>query len=255
MAETVVIDAGHGGYDNGASYNGRLEKDDVLRLALAVGGILESYGVNVVYTRTGDVYDSPVQKARIGNNSNADFFVSLHRNSSPYPNTYSGVQTLLYDNSGIKVELADNINDELAKAGYTNLGISIRPNLAVLRATDMPAALVEVGFINTDQDNRIFDENFNSVANGIAQGILTTIRQEQEGEIPSNFYRVQVGLFNQYNNAQNMLGELLEQGYNAFITRFGNYYVVQVGGVETLQEVQALEQSLKDRGYETLIVY
>ena len=52
---TVVIDAGHGGSDFGATYLGRKEKDDTLRLALAVGNILEENGVNVIYTRTSDV--------------------------------------------------------------------------------------------------------------------------------------------------------------------------------------------------------
>ena len=52
MAYRIVIDAGHGGSDLGASYNGRNEKDDNLRLALAVGQILENNGIDVVYTRT-----------------------------------------------------------------------------------------------------------------------------------------------------------------------------------------------------------
>ena len=56
---TVMLDAGHGGYDNGASYDGRLEKEDALNLVLAVGSILEDAGVDVLYTRTTDVYQSP----------------------------------------------------------------------------------------------------------------------------------------------------------------------------------------------------
>ena len=51
----VTLDAGHGGYDNGASYQGRREKDDNLNLALAVGNILQNRGVDVRYTRTEDV--------------------------------------------------------------------------------------------------------------------------------------------------------------------------------------------------------
>ena len=57
MAVKIVIDAGHGGYDAGATYNGRREKDDTLALALAVGEILEAQGYDVVYTRTDDVYE------------------------------------------------------------------------------------------------------------------------------------------------------------------------------------------------------
>ena len=58
----VVMDAGHGGANPGAVYNGRQEKDDALRLATAVGQILENNGVDVYYTRTSDIYESPSQK-------------------------------------------------------------------------------------------------------------------------------------------------------------------------------------------------
>ena len=59
MAVRIALDAGHGGYDSGAVENGRREKDDNLALTLAVGEILQRNGVDVVYTRTEDVYDSP----------------------------------------------------------------------------------------------------------------------------------------------------------------------------------------------------
>lgn len=59
----VVMDAGHGGSNPGATYNGRQEKDDALALALAVGRILEQNGVDVYYTRTTDIYESPDRKS------------------------------------------------------------------------------------------------------------------------------------------------------------------------------------------------
>lgn len=176
MPVKIVIDAGHGGYDAGASFGDRKEKDEVLRLALAVGDILKKQGYDVVYTRTEDVYDSPVQKARIGNESGADFFVSIHRNSSPTPNQYNGVQTLVYDNSGIKQTMAENINKQLEELGFRNINVPARPDLAVLRRTKMPAVLVEAGFINSDIDNELFDSKFNEIAQGIADGIDETLR-------------------------------------------------------------------------------
>ena len=142
---TIMLDAGHGGYDSGAVYGDRYEKNDTLSLVLAVGTILENNGVDVLYTRTTDVYQSPNEKAGIANRSDADYFISIHRNSSPDPNTYSGVETLVYRDSGIPAVFAQNINNELARIGFANLGTEERPNLAVLRGTRMPAALVEVG--------------------------------------------------------------------------------------------------------------
>ena len=105
----VIIDAGHGGEEPGAMYDGRREKDDTLRLALAIGRILENNGVDVVYTRTTDVYDTPLEKARIANQSGADYFVSIHRNAFPVPGTASGAMTLVYEDAGVPAMLADNI--------------------------------------------------------------------------------------------------------------------------------------------------
>jgi len=172
---TVVIDAGHGGSDYGATYLGRREKDDNLRLALAVGNILSNNGVNVIYTRTGDVYETPVRKAAKANASGADYFISIHRNSSPYDNQYTGIESLVYNRYGAAANMAANINRQLEMAGFVNQGVNERTNLAVLRRTNMPAVLVEAGFINTERDNMRFDSRFDEVARAIADGILMSI--------------------------------------------------------------------------------
>lgn len=171
----VVLDAGHGGANPGAIYNGRRESDDVLNLTLAVGNILEQNGIEVYYTRTTDIYESPFQKATEGNEVGADYFVSIHRNSSPYPNQYSGVETLVYNRYSEAGRLAYNINDQLEQIGFLNLGVNERPNLVVLNSTQMPAVLVEVGFINTDADNTLYDERFYDIAQAIADGIIQTV--------------------------------------------------------------------------------
>lgn len=176
MASTIILDPGHGGSDSGAVYDDRSEKNDVLNLTLAIGKILSQNGVNVLYTRTTDIYETPYQKATEGNNSGADYFVSIHRNSSPYPNQYTGVETLVYNKYGRAAVLADNINDELESIGMVNHGLNERPNLVVLKNTNIPAVLVEVGFINNDNDNIFFDTNFNEIAQAISQGILNTVQ-------------------------------------------------------------------------------
>ena len=108
MAYKVIIDAGHGGADFGATYNGRKEKDDNLDLALAVGNILSQNGIDVVYTRTTDVYQTPFEKAALANEANADFFISFHRNSSPESNQYEGVETLDEEALENQTETQDN---------------------------------------------------------------------------------------------------------------------------------------------------
>lgn len=182
----IALDAGHGGSDPGAVYNGRQEKDDTLDLTLAVGDILKKNGIDVYYTRTTDEYETPFKKATDANNSGADLFVSIHRNSSENPNQYSGVETLVYSDTGLKAEVARNINNQLEDAGFKNLGVDERKNLVVLKRTKMPAVLVEAGFINNDKDNYLFDEEFDSIAQAIADGILESIPSGRPGNTTSN---------------------------------------------------------------------
>lgn len=172
---TVILDAGHGGVDFGAAYLGRMEKDDALRLTLAVGDILSQAGVNVLYTRTEDIYETPAAKAARGNAAGADYFVSIHRNSSPYPNQYTGVESLVYSRYGAAGRMAENINRQLARAGFVNLGVNERTSLAVLHQTKMPAVLVEAGFLNTERDNLLFDSRFPQIAQAIADGISMSL--------------------------------------------------------------------------------
>lgn len=182
----IALDAGHGGSDPGAVYKGRQEKEDTLDLTLAVGDILKKNGIDVYYTRTTDEYETPFKKATDANNSGADLFVSIHRNSSENPNQYSGVETLVYSDTGLKAEVARNINNQLEDAGFKNLGVDERKNLVVLKPTKMPAVLVEAGFINNDKDNYLFDEEFDSIAQAIADGILESIPSGRPGNTTSN---------------------------------------------------------------------
>ena len=252
MAYKIVLDAGHGGEDPGAVWQGRNEKDDTLKLTLAVGEILENNGFDVVYTRTTDVYQTPFEKAQIANRSGADFFVSIHRNSSPKPNQYSGVESMIYDKSGIKLQMAENIDNALETVGFKNLGVKERPGLVVLRRTRMPAVLVEAGFINSDTDNELFDSRFQEIARAIAGGIMGTLDHESAEEVPL-YYRVQVGAYRQRQNADNLLYELMDKGYPAFILSDGGLYKVQVGAYRQLANAVTMEQKLRREGYSTMI--
>lgn len=252
MAASIVIDAGHGGYDSGASYQDRREKDDVLRLALAVGQKLEQDGYQVFYTRTEDVYDSPYEKAQIANKSGADYFVSIHRNSSPNPNTYSGVETLVYQENQVVNDIADAVNQKLSQVGFRNLGIKERPGLVVLRRTQMPAVLIEAGFLNTDADNALFDQKFEEIADAIAQGIEEGIGAA--GQARPAQYGVQVGLFSHGANALFLEEQLEELGYQVQIRREEPYDAVIVGAESSLEDAVALQDRLRQMGYDTLIV-
>lgn len=253
MPYSIMLDAGHGGRDPGAVYQGRQEKDDTLRLTLAIGEILQNNGIDVEYTRTTDVYESPYQKAMEANNAGVDFFVSIHRNSFPKDNAVFGVESLVYDLSGIKLQMAENINEQLELIGFVNKGVKARPNLVVLKRTKMPAVLVEVGFINSDTDNQLFDENFKDIAQAIADGILDTLEMEGVVEMDPG-YRVQVGSFRNPMYANRMLNGLRAQDYPAMIEEEDGFFRVRVGDFQTLDEASEMERRLKKAGYPTLIV-
>lgn len=280
MTYKIILDAGHGGDDPGAVYQGRQEKNDNLKLAMAVGRILEQNGIEVVYTRDSDIYQTPFQKADIANQSGGDFFISFHRNSSPMNNQYSGIETLIYDKSGIKYQMAENIDGAVSELGYQDLGVKARPGLVVLRRTQMPALLIETGFINNDEDNVLFDQQFNQIATAIASAILGTLDmaivtnplqpdqlsstnspeisspdtpRPSAQEEPELFYRVQVGAYRSRENADTLLYELNDKGYPAFILFEDGIYKVQVGAFRNLGNAIRMEQRLRGDGYTTWI--
>ena len=252
MAYKIVLDAGHGGTDPGAIYKERKEKDDNLALTHAVGKILEDNGVDVVYTRTEDVYQTPFEKARIANQSGADYFISFHRNSSSEDNQYQGVEVLVYDKSGIKYEMAQNSVGALGELGFREIGVKERPGLVVLRRTRMPALLIETGFLNSDEDNKLYDEKKNEIAEAIAGAILGTLSEETI-EAPV-YYRVQTGAYRNRENADRMLYQLNDVGYPAFLLYENDLYKVQVGAFQQIGNAINMEQRLRDDGYSTVIV-
>mgnify|MGYP003434438462 CR=1 FL=1 len=252
MPYSIMLDAGHGGANPGAVYEGRQEKDDNLALVLQIGTILENNGIDVLYTRTTDVYQTPLEKAQLANEAAVDYFVSIHRNSFPEDNVVSGVESLVYDLSGIKYEMAQNINAQLETVGFVNLGVKARPNLIVLRRTKMPAVLVEAGFINSDTDNQLFDANFNEIAQAIANGIIETLPNQPD--TLETRYSVQVGAFRNPQYARRLQEELMEYDFPARIEVGDGFNRVRVGEYRTIDEASRMEQRLKRAGYQTVIV-
>ena len=147
--------------------------------------------------------------------------------------------------------MAQNILGALGELGFREIGVKERPGLVVLRRTNMPSVLVEMGFINSDKDNQMFDEKFDEIAQAIASAILGTLSEEDvEGPV---YYRVQTGAFRNKQYADQLLYELLDQGYPAFLLNENGLYKVQVGAFLQLGNAIAMEQKLRDAGYTTLI--
>lgn len=183
----VQIDAGHGGHDPGASGNGLEEKDITLQVALKIGEILKRYQVEVIYSRTGDEFVGLSDRARIANRAKVDIFVSVHCNSFASPNA-QGIEVYAYPNRGGGRVLSKNIlNSMIIHQVYTkNRGLKTA-DFAVLRETNMPATLVELGFISNLEDAGILKNKQDELAQAVARGILDYLGIEAQGDDASNF--------------------------------------------------------------------
>lgn len=177
----ICLDAGHGGDDVGAVKGDRYEKDDNLKLTLAVGEILEEKGIKVIYTREEDETVALEDRAKFANRKRATHFISIHRNSSE--SEASGTEIWIESTAGLyEKSLAKDILKKIDEVGFgesrgVKKGYQGNPkgNYLVNSATDMPSCLIEMGFITSDKDNKLFDENLEEYAAAIAEGIMESI--------------------------------------------------------------------------------
>ena len=167
----IFIDPGHGGNDSGAVHGKRKESDDVLKLGLAVGkGLEKKYSnVTMAYSRKSDMYEKPSKKAQDGNNFNADYFFSFHRNCAN--GKAKGYETEYKTHSKVKDGIMNDMNKKMKALGFIIRGNVQRDGLAVLNQTSMPALLFEGGFIDNSTDNKLFDEHFNEIVNAYVEVI------------------------------------------------------------------------------------
>ncbi len=178
---TIVLDPGHGGSDPGAvSPKGTKEKDVNLKIGLKARDALESLKYDVIMTRSDDTFVNLYERANIANRNDADIFLSIHHNST-LNNGVKGLEILYCprDLGTNKLDdqypLAEAISKGILKTtNGSDRGIIQRPNLVVIRETNMPAVLVEVGYLSNESDeaNIISDAYQNKVVEGMVLGIL-----------------------------------------------------------------------------------
>lgn len=165
----AYVDAGHGGYDPGAVANGLNEKDLTLSIALKVKAKLESKGIKVVMSRDTDKFLSLQDIANKANASNPDIFISIHINSAGATSA-SGIETYYY--KGVDKPLASDIQNKLIEyTGANNRGVKWE-EFFVVKNTNMPASLVECGFItNVTEANKMKTASYqDSLAKAIVDG-------------------------------------------------------------------------------------
>ena len=252
MSYKITLDAGHGGYDWGSVYGGRKEKDDNLKIVLALGEKLKEKGFDVHSTRTTDIYHTPYEKASLANTADSNLFLSFHRNTMPIPGSARGVLALVYEDSDIRNKVATALLNALCNQGFFNLGIEEHPHLILLRKTKMPAVLIELGFLNHKDDNTLLDQYFQPIIDSLANTLSDLLLPDNKNEFPQ--YHINLGVYENRIYAERFLSQLLAQGFPAYIHYDGTYYRVQIGTYNTLKEAVEIEKHLRNAGYSTYIL-
>ena len=189
MSKKVCLDCGHGGSDPGAVNDPREEKTDVLKIGLKVRDLLTAQGINVVLTRASDKKVEIDERCRIANAAKCDYFLSIHRNAA----TPDAAGNEIWVHSQAVAHVVDKaqkiLNAVCAVAGknrgvkkgaagnYTDYGVN--------RDTDMPSALLELGFITSDTDNKYFDTHFDAYAKAIAKGVCAALGVDYKDPQPA----------------------------------------------------------------------
>ncbi len=183
----VVIDAGHGGSDSGATAKHDdvqyIEKTINLAVATKVRNILTDNGIRVEMTREGDTYPTLLERSELANSLGAAMFISIHSNASAdYPNA-SGIEVYYSStnndtNYGLtSKKLAETILKNLIKnTSAVNRGVKTEQHV-VTRTSEMPAVLIELGFITnqTEALNLYSDAYQDLLAGAIADAVINTI--------------------------------------------------------------------------------
>lgn len=172
----ICLDYGHGGKDLGATFGDRKESVEVLLFGQKLAYALRKQGIRVIETRVKDMYVGLDERVRLANQANCDYFISLHRNSSVKVGPKGAEVFIAKQSSKRSLSLARCVQKNLVGMGFLDRGVK-REDFYVLRNTRMPAILVELGFINNQIDNNLFDtlqeELVESLARTIAQRFIT----------------------------------------------------------------------------------
>lgn len=181
----IAIDAGHGGdSDRGTSWAGLKEKDANLAIARYLREILADMGYEICMIREDDTGVELQDRPAYAMANGADLYISIHQNAIETENDATRGCEVWYvetRNDGSDV-LAQYVVDALAAAtGTRNRGIKVNNDLVVLKNCEVPACLVECGFMSseTERNNLFTPEYQKKVAQGIAEGIAQFLPLEQ----------------------------------------------------------------------------
>lgn len=220
----VFLGVGHGGKDVGAVGNGLKESQLNLSIALACNEFLVKHGVTVLMSRTIDEDESLSGKINESNAFAPDLTLDIHNNAGGG----DGAEVFYYSGGGKSKTLAENILNEIVAIGQNSRGIKTKLNSSgtdyygFIRQTKSPAVIVECAFIDNAKDIAIIDTPAEQKEMGIAiaKGILKTLGiayTQSTTNATDKLYRVQVGAYANKANAQAMEQKLKQAGFETII--------------------------------------
>lgn len=171
----IAIDAGHGGHDLGSTRDGEYEKDINLAIALEVERLLKELGYETFMIRSDDTFYELEDRPKLAVENGADLFVSVHQNALDNDTTTGGTEVWYNENNNSEnVSLATTIVNAVTKrTSSKNRGVKVGNSLVVLKTLEIPACLVECGFISSvDERANLTDPDYQKkLAKGIVDGI------------------------------------------------------------------------------------
>jgi N-acetylmuramoyl-L-alanine amidase len=185
----IVIDPGHGGTQAGARWReGKTvieEKTIALAIGLHIAELLSREGAKVILTRAEDKAVGLYERTALANSANAHFFISIHCDSNPRPNSASGTTIYYHKDDADSRALGQALLNEIVKVsglpsrGVRSDSVLYQTGLAVLRTSQMPAVLIEVGYLNHSFDRaKLVNPDFQK---RIAEAIVRGLKAHVEG--------------------------------------------------------------------------
>ncbi len=174
----IFLDPGHGGEDTGLSSDAALEKDIDLEICSKLKIMLEGQGYEVILSREEDVRLSKEERVAAANASGADLLVSVHCNYAQDSGA-SGIVSYYEPDSKESKTLCENIQKEATEESGAPDGGTLEGSFSIINDTDMPAVLVEAGYLsNSMEAGDLAEDSYrNDMAKGIAKGIILSLSE------------------------------------------------------------------------------
>jgi len=184
----IVVDPGHGGHDSGATdrfrTNSVYEKNIALAIGRRVRDVLTQNGATVLMTRADDSFPALASRPQFANDHHADYFLSIHCDAAEVQNARSGTAVYYHGANGLCRLMAADIGRRISqtsgipyngiKSDMKQYGGRFDTGYAVLRSSDMPAVLVETGFMTSDSDLAKLRDD--ATQQKIAEGVVAGLR-------------------------------------------------------------------------------